>query len=354
MKIAFPLMGNYDVPIKYLFRRICGNEIIDSPKITSKTIEIGSKYSPDFVCTPFKYTLGTFIECLEMNADILIQMGGGCRYGYYFELQEKILKDLGYSFKYYNLVSRGHTEIKKIYEIMKEINPKLKVFKSIYYFLVTKRMVKYMDKVDDFIRLNSCYQYKDEYSNIRKNFLEDIKNTKGFINLNRTYKKCIKELRSVKVNKNKSVIKIGMIGELYTLMESFANYDLEEILIKNNVSIKRFTNVTYLLFEKGRKVKKYLKKLKDVKYRMGADALDNIYHTHYLINNNYDGIIHIKSSFCTPEKVICNKKLAINKICEENNMPVIFLSMDTNTSKVGFETRIEAFLDMIEMRIENE
>ena len=134
-------------------------------------------------------------------------------------------------------------------------------------------------------------------------------------------------------------------------MESFANYDLEEILMKNNVSIKRFTNVTYLLFEKGKKVKKYLKELKDIKYRMGADALDNIYHTHYLINNKYDGIIHIKSSFCTPE---IGSMGIINKICEENNMPVIFLSMDTNTSKVGFETRIEAFLDMIEMRLKNE
>ena len=35
-------------------------------------------------------------------------------------------------------------------------------------------------------------------------------------------------------------------------------------------------------------------------------------------------------------------------------MPVLFLSMDANTSKVGFETRIEAFLDMIEMRKNNE
>ena len=347
MKIAFPLMGNYDIPIKYLFKKICNNEIIDSPKITSKTIELGSKYSPDFVCTPFKYTLGTFIECLEMGADILIQMGGGCRYGYYFELQEEILKELGYNFKYYNLVTRGHTEIKRIYKIMKEINPKIKILKSLYHFLVTKRMVKYMDKIDDFIRLNSCYQDSDKYSIIKKEFLNELKN----VSLNKIYRKYKRKLKSIKINKNKRVIKIGVIGELYTLMESFANYDLEEILMKNNVSIKRFTNVTYLLFEKGKKVKKYLKELKDIKYRMGADALDNIYHTHYLINNKYDGIIHIKSSFCTPE---IGSMGIINKICEENNMPVIFLSMDTNTSKVGFETRIEAFLDMIEMRLKNE
>ena len=83
-KIAFPQMGDYSVPAKYLMSHILHAEIIDAPKITNKTIEIGSKYSPEFVCTPFKYTLGTMIECLEKGADILIQMGGGCRYGYYF------------------------------------------------------------------------------------------------------------------------------------------------------------------------------------------------------------------------------------------------------------------------------
>ena len=55
-------MGDYHIPISYLFSHILDGEIIDSPAITSNTIELGTKNSPDFVCTPFKYTLGTFIE----------------------------------------------------------------------------------------------------------------------------------------------------------------------------------------------------------------------------------------------------------------------------------------------------
>ena len=80
-----------------------------APKITNKTIELGTKYSPEFVCMPFKYTLGTFIEAMDNGANILFQAGGGCRYGYYNELQTKILDDLGYNFKYINLVSKGKT-----------------------------------------------------------------------------------------------------------------------------------------------------------------------------------------------------------------------------------------------------
>jgi len=61
-----------------------------------------------------------------------------------------------------------------------------------------------------------------------------------------------------------------------------------------------YSTHTYLLFEKGKKSKKYLEELENVKYKMGADAMDNVYYTKYFIDNKYDGIIHIKSSFCTP------------------------------------------------------
>ena len=114
-----------------------------------------------------------------------------------------------------------------------------------------------------------------------------------------------------------------------------------------NIEVKRFTNVNYLLFEKHKKIKKYLKNTKYIKYKMGSDAADNIARTKYLCENNYDGIIHIKSSFCTPE---IGSMSIINKICHEYDVPVMFFSFDANTSRVGLQTRLEAFNDMIEMR----
>lgn len=350
--IAFPLMGSYYVPSNYLLSKICDCKILIPPPITSKTIELGSKNSPDFLCTPFKYTLGTYIECLDMGANTLIQMGGGCRYGYYFELQEKILKDLGYDFKFYNLVSKGHTDIKKIYKIFKEINPKLNIVKGAYYTYITKKMINYIDELEDYIRINKGFEVIDgEFDNAHRNMLKDFSDIKGYFSLLKAYKKHKKIIKNIKINKSNDCIKIGIIGELYTLMEPFANYDLEDTLSKFGVEIKRFTDVTYLLFEKGKKTRKYLKELKNIKYKMGADAMDNIHHTKYLIDNKYDGIIHIKSSFCTPE---IGAMGIINKMCEENDMPVLFMSMDSNTSKVGIETRLEAFYDMIEMRKKHE
>ena len=347
--ISFPHMGNYSIPVSYLLNHIVDANIMVAPKITARTIELGTKYSPEFVCTPFKYTLGTFIEALDLKADILIQAGGGCRYGYYSELQNQILEDLGYEFTYINLVSQGKTDVKKIYREFKKIDPKFRVIRALYYLFITSKMVKYMDRVDDYIRKNIGFEVdKGTFEEANRQMLEDFKKAKNPISLYRMYHKHYKKMKNIQTNKPECCLKIGVIGELYTLMEPYANYNLELTLARYGIEVKRYTNAHYLLFEKKKEVKKYLRYAKEyIKYRMGADAADNIGRAKYLCTHGYDGIIHIKSSFCTPE---IGAMPIINKICNEYDVPVIFFSFDANTSQVGIETRLEAFYDMIEMR----
>ena len=347
--IAFPKLADYDIPVLYLLRHVTKLKVI-KPRVNLEIIELGSKNSPDFVCAPFKYTLGTLIDGLEHGADTLIQFGGGCRYGYYASLQEEILKKLGYKFKMYNLITAGKTDIKRIKKIFKSIDPNINITRSFRYLLIALTMVKYMDKIDDYIRENIGFEVvKNSFINLKRKMLNDFYNCKGLFHLKILYRKYKKLFKKIEIDKPKNYLRVGVIGELYTLMESSANYDIEYELAKYGIEVKRFTNVTYLLLKKRRLVKKYLRKMKNIKYRLGADALDNVYHTKYLCKKKYDGIVHIKSSFCTPEIAVMP---LINDIAHKNNVPVIFFSFDTNTSKVGVETRIEAFVDMLNMKKE--
>ena len=131
--ISFPKLGDYNIPLNFLFKHTTNCKIINSPEITKKTIELGSKYSPSDACLPFKYTLGNFIESLDMGANVLIQAGGGCRYRYYGEVQEQILKDLGYNFDLYQLSNSDKRSIKEIYELFKKLNSTLPYKRFIYY-----------------------------------------------------------------------------------------------------------------------------------------------------------------------------------------------------------------------------
>ena len=348
-KVSFPLMGDYSVPAYFLLKNVLDVDIVLPPKITSKTISIGSKYSPEFVCTPFKYTLGTMIESIEKGADTLIQFGGGCRYGYYAELQGQIIKDLGYDVRVFNFIIEGRFNFRRIYKILKEINPKVKLYRLLYYGFVTLKMVKYMDHVDEYIRNNIGFEVNEgSFESLKYMMLDEFSKVKNYRRLRKIYKKYIKEFLGILVRKPDKPIRVGIIGELYTIMEPFSNYFLEKELAKNHIEIKRFTNVWYLLIEKKYKIRKYLKDSKKyIKYQLGADGADNVARARYLCENDFDGIIHIKSSFCTPE---IGAMPIINRVCDDYNVPVIFFSFDAMTSEEGIRTRLEAFYDMLEMR----
>ena len=61
----------------------------------------------------------------------------------------------------------------------------------------------------------------------------------------------------------------------------------------------------------------------------------------------FDGIIHLKSSGCTPE-IDCMPVL--QRLSSDYRIPILYLSYDSQTSDTGLDTRLEAFYDMIAMR----
>ena len=347
--VSFPHLGNYYVPISYLLKKLTPCEVRPSPPITKKTIELGSKYAPDFVCVPFKYNLGNFIESLEAGANILMQAGGGCRYGYYSEVQEKILRDLGYEFEFFNIVSEDHFTVKTLFNTFKKLNPKLSFIKFAYYSLLTLLMIRYMDKIDQYIRLNIGFEVvENSFSNLQKEMLDNFSKAKGFLSLTKSYFKYKKKFKKLEIDKPDNCLKVGIIGELYTSMEPFSSFFIEKELAKMKIQVKRFTNVSYLLYEKRLSRKKMLRYIPEYcKYTIGADGMDNVYRSKYLINEGYDGLIHIKPFGCTPE---IGAIPIIRKVCSDYKMPIIFFSFDSATSDTGIKTRLEAFYDMLKER----
>lgn len=348
--ISFPHMGDYYIPISYFVTKITNKKVIIPPKITKKTISLGSKYSPDYVCVPFKYNLGNYIEALEQGANILLQAGGGCRYGYYAELQEQILKDLGYKFEFLNFLDKNRVSIKKIYKFAKKENSKLNIFKYLYYLLNTVLMIVIMDKLSKYPRENMGFEIeKNSFINTEKKLLNELNSTnitpKNLIHIYHKYKKIYK---NININKPKDCIKIGLVGELFSLMEPYCSNNTERKIAKKGVEVHRFTTLTYLLFIKKFKLKYYLKKGKKyLKYHLGADATESIVLSEMLAKKKYDGIIHIKSFGCTPE---INAMPILEKISNDYNIPIIYFSFDSQDSDVAIDTRLEAFYDMLEQK----
>lgn len=131
-------------------------------------------------------------------------------------------------------------------------------------------------------------------------------------------------------------------------MDKEANNEIELFFQENGLEITRPLDLSYLTIKSKTNPKKLLKKENPyLKYHLGATATDSVLKALKYAQKNYDGIIHLKSFGCTPE---LSAVPILQKISEDYNIPISFLSLDLQTSKEGLRTRLEAFIDMLEMR----
>ena len=344
--ISIPHLGPYYIPVKYIIEKTTKCKVLIPPENNKQTIEIGSKESPEDICMPFKYNLGNYINALNRGANILIQAGGGCRYGYFAELQEQILKDLGYNFTFINLIKNNHVSIKKMYKFAKSINKKLNIFTYFYYLIQGFLIIIFIDKLNSYLRKNMGYEKEiGIFEKAEKNLFSEYSNKKlSIIKIIKIYNKYKKTYKSIEL-KQIPRTKILLIGELFSLIDSNSSNNIERNLIKEGIEIIRYTDLTYLLLIKRFKRKILLKKGKKyLKYPLGADGMESVVHSIKHAKEGIDGIIHIKSFSCVPE---INAIPILNQISEDYQIPILYLSFDGENNISNIDTKIEAFNDMI-------
>ena len=350
--VSYPNIGEYERIVYNFLNKIIDNsncKILRPEKNNKKILELGEENSPTNVCTPFKYTLGSMINSLNKGANVIIQIGGGCRFGYYAQIQEKILKkDMGYKFEFINLYNGNKLEFFTVVKKVKMLNPRLSLQKLLREIYFTIKLLRFSDNILTYIRENECYiEDKEKLQSIKNNILNDMLKIKNISEINLKRKECEEEIDTLIVEKD-DVLKIGIVGELYSLMDPFSSSFLENDLLKKGYKIKRYTTASYLLLDKNKSEKKLLKDSKQyLKYKIGADGTESVAHTLELIDEGYDGVIHIKPFGCTPE---INAMPILKKISDDYSFPIMFYTFDTLNSDTGFQTRVEAFIDMLEMR----
>lgn len=349
IKASFPQLGSYHIPLEVLFRAGFEVEYIAPPPINKRTLAVGSLHSPDFVCTPFKYSLGNFIETIEAGADTIVQTGGVCRLRYYGELQEQILRDLGFKVNFINIARAQSSRASAIYHEVKKINPAMSLKKVAAILPVVFKMVKYIDEVEDYVRKNVGFEKESgSFDRVLKSFFRELPVVRGRKELNKIYRRHKKLLKEVKVDKPSNPLKVGIVGEYYTIMEPFSNHYLEKELARMGIIVDRWLNVTNtLLHREGKKMKERVKDY--AKYPMGATSIMTIDRALKFAKKGFDGIIHVKSFGCTPE---VDAVPVLQNISNDYKIPVLYLSFDTQTGEAGLYTRLEAFHDMILMRKE--
>ncbi|MCM1404466.1 MAG: hypothetical protein NC133_03130 [Prevotella sp.] len=345
--VTFPQMGNYSHAFKFIFERGFGVKYMTPPPITKRTLELGSRYSPDYVCVPFKYCLGCYLEALEKGANCLMQIFGACRLNYFGELSQQILTDLGFKFQFMNMAEIKWTSPRSIIDHMKIINPNVSLPRVVKALPTTMNMIKLIDEFDDNLRHNIGFEVNEgDFERLEKEFYAALDTVENGKQLKRLKKDFLHRMKQIPLNKPAKTLKVGMIGDYYTVQEPFSNYYMEKELAAMGMEVYRDMNFTNtIVSNKWHQRHRYAKKY--AKFNLGATTTFSIAEALSYVKHGMDGVIQVKSFGCTPE---VDAMPILHNISNDYHIPILNFSFDSQTSETGIKTRLEAFYDMVVAR----
>lgn len=301
--ISFPCMGDVSRLIASSLAEL-GWQIKET-RNTSASLAKGNRYLDELICLPARLTLGNLIEAAETGATDVVQFDscGLCRMKAYWVLQKEVLRKLGFKTQVHPLRLGIRTP-----GDLKRIDPSLPLWQAWYGFIRAVRQV-----------MATPWQ---------------------------------------PVQDNSGRLNIGIIGEIYTILEPFANNRLFERLgkmgcfIHNSMPIKYF--VGYRLYHSKREdmLPDKLVEAEHVGHlifpkNIGGHGNDSIAHLVYYALAGYDGVIHVMPFPCMPEATV---KPVLLELASRYKIPFMSLTFDGQASETGYITRLEAFVDMLKRR----
>ncbi|MDD2211361.1 MAG: CoA protein activase [Desulfitobacteriaceae bacterium] len=362
MKVTFPHMGNVWIIIKTLFEML-NVEVIVPPLTSKKTLDLGTKISPESACLPFKINLGNYIEAAQEGADTIAITGGigPCRFGYYGELQRQILKDAGYSYEAVILEPPDGSIpglLKRIRYLAGNHNSWGRIMKTIY-FAYQKSVA--IDRVEDLIhaarpRLENKPATELLYQKALAS-LVSVTSYRGLEEVVRSVQQEIAERQAVQNYQSGSgsdPLRIGIVGEIYTILDPFSSADIEKQLGFLGAEVDRSIYLSgwvgkhvFQGLAKGyRSMKSYPRLAKPyLGHFVGGHGQETVGSAVKFAQKGYDGIIQILPLTCMPEIVAAGILPRIQEAC---NIPVMTLTVDEHTGNAGIQTRLEAFVDLLE------
>lgn len=349
--VSIPHLGNYYVAVKPILT-LFGEDVIIPPHNSRYTLEIGNKYSPESACIPFKYFLGNFIEALDKGANLLIQLGGGCRMGFYGEVQMQILRKLGYQFDFLKLTN--NTNIIKIAQDIKRLVPSLSYWRISKQLYMGYRKAYAIDVIEDTMRRNMGFELqKGSHERLFKAYLAKLDKTETLADVNALLEQYRGYFAKLPLNKPENPLRVGVVGEIYVVLEPFSNFFIEKEMARYGIEVHRHLSASEFIVNNlniQKQLKKSVKASAPYSYNyLGGHGTGSVEEAIQYAQAGFAGLIHVKPFGCIPE---INAMPALHNISKDYQFPILYFSFDTLTSETGIKTRLEAFYDMLSMRNE--
>lgn len=359
MKITFPHMGNICLPLEKMWEA-AGAEVVLPPPNSKRTLTLGTKYAPEFVCLPFKMTLGNFIEALELGADTIIMASGPgrCRFGFYGEAQQRILRGLGYHFQMMQ-VNTNDNALANLMRGLRFTVPGLSWIKALQAIRMGFVVLQAVDMLEKELFITRPREItKGESTRVFQLVMDRLRHAGTTAEVKEIGEYGLRLMREVPVHDDRPALKIGILGEIYVVLEPYTTADIERRLGEMGVEVTKYLYPSdWALFNLFIKALKLIPEHRSIaaaakpylNYSVGGDGLKTVGQTVLCAQDGFDGVIQLYPFTCMPEIVA---QYMLPRIQEDYKIPILSLGLDEHTGVAGMQTRLEAFIDLVRRKRE--
>ncbi len=360
MTVTFPHLGNLFIPVKSLLDDIGVDYVIPSHGIRDALVR-GAMHAPEAACLPLKITIGNIYDACMRGADAVLAVGGRgpCRFGYYCEMQKRILADMGCrpDFVLFDQPGENHgmffTNLRKMTggRRMSDIVHAVKNALSIMLLMDRFESLAYKKRPVE--------SEKGRTDRIYGGFRDKAFSLRGTDAVIHSLKNSISELENIDTDgcDPAEVLKLGIVGEIYTTIETASSFNADAILGNMGVEVDRYVTLSCWVFGHilrnlvpgcGYDIDSRIKAARPyLGAAIGGHAVETIGNSVLYAQKGYDGILHIFPMTCMPE--IAAKSI-LRRVQEDYGIPALSLVVDEMTGEAGCMTRLEAFVDLMRMR----
>lgn len=349
-------MGNMYICLKAMLGML-GVETVVPPPTSKKTILLGVRHCPEFACLPMKVNLGNFLEAHEKGADTILMAGGvgPCRFGYYAQVQREIIEDLGLDFKLI-VLEPPQKHITELLVKIKELTGNKswgKIIRAVRFGFLKAVAVDKVEQRTHYIRPRETVTGSVEKAYQRSiQLIDAAKTPKELVDVEREINSL---LNQVSIDPHRQVLKVGLVGEIYVLLEPFVNLEIERTLGRMGVEVERSIYLSEwindhlfmgLLRMKGSKHAKE-KSSPYVNHGVGGHGRETIGSTVLYSERDFDGVVQLAPFTCMPEIIA---ESILPHVSRERKIPTFSLVVDEHSGEAGVVTRLEAFVDLLKRK----
>jgi len=343
-QIGMPSMGVYG---KFLKRSIesalrrAGIENVKinlAPPITRKTINRGAQYMDENMCLPAKILLGSILELYELGNETILEWDncGDCRQKTYCLVHQSTLRQLGIDVRI--LAAQPENMAGWLLEIIPNLKKRQQqqlvrdVLRNLWRF-DTRLMKKQASYQKDQPRIGVCgeiYTVLEPAANLGliSRLEEQGASVHNALPLSQFVFHNLLDGKN-KVKWATMLISLGMFDE-------FMNWCVKKM--------KR-PDVDYALFRKAQEItEKYFPK-----HSVGGHGKESVTWTIYYAMAGFDGVIHIMPFPCMPEATVT---ALIDEVSKDYGIPVNHLVFDQQFGEQNLITRAEAMVNLLRFKKE--